>query len=217
VVYPVLSLPTEILSRIFIECLPSDGEVRPSSRRAPLLLMRVCRLWKDIALSTCQLWSSLDIECLNLHLITIITPGMHSGLQTWFSRAHTLPLSLKIRKSHKQTQIVDAFSLERLEISPYLSQVGRLAVKLPVEECRRLIRVAPLHQLRSLTALLSDADVEQLLKNAPVLAELYWMRSLGGALASPTFTSNTLTKLDIFSSAGFSPDQFIGILQQLPL
>ncbi|KAJ6525361.1 hypothetical protein B0H19DRAFT_862735, partial [Mycena capillaripes] len=56
VTYPVLSLPTEITSRIFVECLPTHGYVRPSSRRAPLLLMRVCRQWEGIALKTSEPW-----------------------------------------------------------------------------------------------------------------------------------------------------------------
>ncbi|KAJ6450651.1 hypothetical protein C8R45DRAFT_771714, partial [Mycena sanguinolenta] len=54
-VYPVLSLPTEITTRIFVECLPDDGAT-PLAECAPLLLMRVCRQWKDITLSSCQLW-----------------------------------------------------------------------------------------------------------------------------------------------------------------
>ncbi|KAJ7111723.1 hypothetical protein C8R44DRAFT_583083, partial [Mycena epipterygia] len=56
VIYPVLSLPTEIASHIFVACLPSDGFVRPSPSKPPLTLAQVCSLWRDIALSTCDLW-----------------------------------------------------------------------------------------------------------------------------------------------------------------
>ncbi|KAJ7200849.1 hypothetical protein GGX14DRAFT_371966, partial [Mycena pura] len=56
VVYPVLTLPDEIISRIFVDCLPSHGRVCPSQRTAPLLLAQICRLWRDIALETCELW-----------------------------------------------------------------------------------------------------------------------------------------------------------------
>ncbi|KAJ7208572.1 hypothetical protein GGX14DRAFT_633386 [Mycena pura] len=51
VMYPILSLPVEITARIFVECLPADRRKSMSSRHAPLLLMRVCRRWKDIAVS----------------------------------------------------------------------------------------------------------------------------------------------------------------------
>ncbi|KAJ7220748.1 hypothetical protein GGX14DRAFT_339248, partial [Mycena pura] len=56
IVYPVLTLPNEIVSRIFVDCLPGHGRVRPSERMAPLLLARICRCWRDIALGTCELW-----------------------------------------------------------------------------------------------------------------------------------------------------------------
>ncbi|KAJ7193872.1 hypothetical protein GGX14DRAFT_321653, partial [Mycena pura] len=55
IVYPVLTLPTEIVSRIFIDCLPDHGRVCPS-QRTPLLLAQICRCWRDIALETCELW-----------------------------------------------------------------------------------------------------------------------------------------------------------------
>ncbi|KAJ7205013.1 hypothetical protein GGX14DRAFT_306305, partial [Mycena pura] len=56
VVYPVLTLPNEIVSHIFVDCLPSHGRVRPSRRTAPLLFTRICRHWRYIALATCELW-----------------------------------------------------------------------------------------------------------------------------------------------------------------
>ncbi|KAJ6533307.1 hypothetical protein DFH09DRAFT_875947, partial [Mycena vulgaris] len=55
-VYPVLTLPIEITSRIFVHCLPADGRVCPSPSAAPLILAQICRHWRDVALSTCHLW-----------------------------------------------------------------------------------------------------------------------------------------------------------------
>ncbi|KAJ7827093.1 hypothetical protein B0H13DRAFT_1657130, partial [Mycena leptocephala] len=60
IVYPVLTLPYEITSRIFVACLPSDG-VRPSPDAAPLLLAQICRHWRKIALSTGELWCSVNL------------------------------------------------------------------------------------------------------------------------------------------------------------
>ncbi|KII92014.1 hypothetical protein PLICRDRAFT_104006, partial [Plicaturopsis crispa FD-325 SS-3] len=53
------ALPPELLSEIFVHCLPED--TTPNVRRAPLLLGRVCRRWRAISLSTPQLWSSISI------------------------------------------------------------------------------------------------------------------------------------------------------------
>ncbi|KAF8214055.1 hypothetical protein K438DRAFT_1563557, partial [Mycena galopus ATCC 62051] len=57
IVYPVLSLPPEITSEIFIRCLPSDrklGAVKVDE--APLLIMHICRAWRQIAISLPALW-----------------------------------------------------------------------------------------------------------------------------------------------------------------
>ncbi|KAJ6482722.1 hypothetical protein C8R45DRAFT_762502, partial [Mycena sanguinolenta] len=56
VIYPVLTLPFDITSYIFVHCLPAHGRVTPSPFRAPLLLTQVCRYWREVALTTCRLW-----------------------------------------------------------------------------------------------------------------------------------------------------------------
>ncbi|KAJ7194315.1 hypothetical protein GGX14DRAFT_378075, partial [Mycena pura] len=52
------TLLSEILAHIFVYCLP-HGRIRPSPRTAPLVLGQICRRWRDVALSTGRLWSSL--------------------------------------------------------------------------------------------------------------------------------------------------------------
>ncbi|KAJ7101967.1 hypothetical protein C8R44DRAFT_887751 [Mycena epipterygia] len=42
-VYPVLTLPAEITSQIFVNCLPTHGRVIPSPFTAPLVLAQICR------------------------------------------------------------------------------------------------------------------------------------------------------------------------------
>ncbi|KAJ7045096.1 hypothetical protein C8F04DRAFT_1343637 [Mycena alexandri] len=67
IVFPVLSLPPEIVSHIFAECLPCrpvDGSLDrdvPSAMLAPLLLLQICRTWREIALSTPHLWHYLHL------------------------------------------------------------------------------------------------------------------------------------------------------------
>ncbi|KAJ7683815.1 hypothetical protein B0H14DRAFT_3907761 [Mycena olivaceomarginata] len=79
VVYPVLALPVEITSRIFRFCLPAHGRVAPSARSAPLLLAQICQQWRDVALSTSQLWSSLYINGGR-----IPQPCLENIVRTWF-------------------------------------------------------------------------------------------------------------------------------------
>jgi hypothetical protein len=61
VVNPIFTLPSEIISRVFVQCLPSHGCVRPSPVTAPLLLGQICRDWRDIALSSCELPNSIEV------------------------------------------------------------------------------------------------------------------------------------------------------------
>ena len=62
---PSLScLPFEILSKIFINCLHSDllQNPWPNVNIAPLLLCRICHLWKGVAMTIPQLWVDLQIR-----------------------------------------------------------------------------------------------------------------------------------------------------------
>ncbi|KAJ7697766.1 hypothetical protein B0H14DRAFT_2418074, partial [Mycena olivaceomarginata] len=81
VVYPIISIPPEITSLIFVGCLdlPSTDGTCPTSRAVPLLLMQVCRRWRDIVLSTCELWSSLDIQCDRTTAGKLLVPSRHDA------------------------------------------------------------------------------------------------------------------------------------------
>ncbi|KAJ7433068.1 hypothetical protein B0H11DRAFT_1662082, partial [Mycena galericulata] len=59
VVYPVLTLPPEITSEIFRQCLPPLEGPHTSLlnvKQAPLLLLQVCATWRSLAMSTPCLW-----------------------------------------------------------------------------------------------------------------------------------------------------------------
>ncbi|KAG1738475.1 hypothetical protein EDB19DRAFT_1982912 [Suillus lakei] len=43
-------LPTEVLSHIFLYCLPKDKYLSPAPQLAPILLTRICRRWREIRL-----------------------------------------------------------------------------------------------------------------------------------------------------------------------
>ncbi|KAJ2922800.1 hypothetical protein H1R20_g14272, partial [Candolleomyces eurysporus] len=54
-------LPPEIMGRIFVHSIHSGGYSSFNICDAPLVLLRVCRSWREIALNTPQLWSSFEI------------------------------------------------------------------------------------------------------------------------------------------------------------
>ena len=84
---PVRYLPIEIFGEIFYYATRD----RP---RHVLNLSAVCRLWRDAALSTPILWSTLELG----HHTT--KRNMDNHVDSWIERAHSYPLSLVIRKEH---------------------------------------------------------------------------------------------------------------------
>ncbi|KAJ6463987.1 hypothetical protein C8R45DRAFT_505571 [Mycena sanguinolenta] len=82
---PIALLPVEISSEIFLQCLPSLPT--PMHHEAPVLLMNVCHIWSDIALSTPTLWASIHLK---------LYRSGDKVLQSWFPRARNCSLSVSM-------------------------------------------------------------------------------------------------------------------------
>ncbi|KAJ7670316.1 hypothetical protein B0H17DRAFT_1086017 [Mycena rosella] len=97
IVYPVLTLPNEITSEIFLQCLPptpvfsEEEKDGPSSSDAPLLLLEICRTWRSIAISTPTLWVHLHLNLLEVY------GDVEEIIAQWFRRAGSCPLSFSVR------------------------------------------------------------------------------------------------------------------------
>ncbi|KAJ6533029.1 hypothetical protein B0H19DRAFT_875343, partial [Mycena capillaripes] len=84
IVYPVLTLPPEVTTEIFLRCFPCESNPRPSPTQAPLILAQICRQWRHITLHTPALWRCLLVE--NKMPVEL--------LHIWLSRSGNYPLSL---------------------------------------------------------------------------------------------------------------------------
>ncbi|KAJ7162378.1 hypothetical protein C8R46DRAFT_1283238 [Mycena filopes] len=88
IVYPVLTLPVEITSQIFC--------------------WTICRLWRQVALSTPELWNTLALTGLADAAVGGQPPFR---VQTFLSRAATLPLSLSfVTRDTVDTHMLDVFA-----------------------------------------------------------------------------------------------------------
>ncbi|KAJ7682411.1 hypothetical protein DFH06DRAFT_293736 [Mycena polygramma] len=85
---PVVRLPFEISSEIFLQSLSSIPE-KPGAHTVPMLLLNVCNTWADIARSTPALWAAIRIAC-------PCAEGSEERWRAWLQRAHTRPLSVSI-------------------------------------------------------------------------------------------------------------------------
>ena len=80
---PLRSLPIEIYGEIFMY----------ATRECPmhvLNLSAVCQLWRDAALRTPALWSTLELDYKSKY-------NMDSHIDSWIKRARSYPLSLVVR------------------------------------------------------------------------------------------------------------------------
>jgi hypothetical protein len=102
---PIRRLPAELLAAIFCFCLPpqevkfdigfsfssNTDHVSFGRRQAPLLLGRVCSLWRAVALSTPSLWSSFGASCTTRTINRTVF-----GAETFISRSGVCPLSISL-------------------------------------------------------------------------------------------------------------------------
>ncbi|KAK7442983.1 hypothetical protein VKT23_015927 [Stygiomarasmius scandens] len=89
-------IPSEILSEIFLHCLPTEHHPIRSVHGAPLLLTRVCKRWREVAFATPKLWSSIHISLPRIYLGDVYTTveRRKNGVAKWLYRANRLPASL---------------------------------------------------------------------------------------------------------------------------
>ncbi|KAJ7618616.1 hypothetical protein FB45DRAFT_1097194 [Roridomyces roridus] len=115
IVYPILTLPLEILSEIFLQY---TGEY-PTPGCNPMVPASVCSLWREVALSTPRLWTRFGSEC---H-VALESVHISDLVRLWLSRAGSLPLDLRISLTdaghRERPRIVD-------DLSEYSSQWGHL-------------------------------------------------------------------------------------------
>ncbi|KAG1756977.1 hypothetical protein EDB19DRAFT_1822179 [Suillus lakei] len=130
-------LPTEILSQIFLDCLPEDEYLSPTSSMAPMSFTAVCRRWREVAMGLPSLWLRLRLEV------------WHDDWQqrafcydSCLKRSRGCPLSLAL-ECH-----TDWSELRNL-LQPYINQISSLS--LGFFTCDGPFMMADFHALEELT------------------------------------------------------------------
>ncbi|KAJ7775535.1 hypothetical protein B0H16DRAFT_1713119 [Mycena metata] len=92
-IYPVLTVPNELISEIFLRTFdpspldPAPPLVGPASH---IYLGHICQKWRDIALSTPPLWSTMLVKMPYL----TVPHGHLRILELWLARSRDCPLSI---------------------------------------------------------------------------------------------------------------------------
>ncbi|KAJ7629667.1 hypothetical protein DFH06DRAFT_1225076 [Mycena polygramma] len=92
--YPVLTLPPELVSEIFIHFLPPYPGIPPlAGNLSPTLLTQICRRWRQIALGTPALWTAMG----TINNVVAFPRELHAQLfRTWLKRSRVCPVALSI-------------------------------------------------------------------------------------------------------------------------
>ncbi|KAJ7236208.1 hypothetical protein C8J57DRAFT_138139 [Mycena rebaudengoi] len=209
VTYPVLALPAEITSSIFLHCLPSHGRVIPSRSSAPLLLAQICSQWREVALSTGELWSSSYPSHRFIHATAMVSHPLHALIRTWFSRAKAAPLSLGLNCRY----ILVSLALMEV-VSSFAGQIQRLDLQLDSDQFRQYRPFQTRFPvLQHLTTNSSEAEMGDFLKDTPSLRELCIDND--NNWTSFNFPLPLLNRLEL--SIAISIDTFLDVLNNFPV
>ncbi|KAJ7735969.1 hypothetical protein B0H16DRAFT_1574926 [Mycena metata] len=214
VAYPVLTLPFEITSKIFLDCLPEecDDPVRPypSQDEAPLVLTRVCRDWRTIALSTSMLWSHVRIELDSDEGRGSLDSKWVALLDIWLQRSQQQPLSLVV--SNHSYADPDETLLRVLD--SHSRRWRNVALKLPFNYFPRLAaRSLPLLERLTLSAHGSPDIINPIsaFRHAPILRHVCFEGGMHPADVNLPWEQ--LTSVELY---GASADDCLELLRLAP-
>ncbi|KAJ7458224.1 hypothetical protein FB451DRAFT_1273939 [Mycena latifolia] len=193
-IFPVLSIPAEVMGHIFEDCLPANGRVQPSERGAPLVLAQICRHWRDIALSNPHLWSSVDMT---FRRGSSSDYGACALIKTWFRRTKGQPLSITLRCETGRGAMMPLHLLPT--ISEFSQQWGRLEIAALSSDISTLDLVRGpfpvLHTLAVDSVMRSASSRLTAFEHTPRLRELRLLSNFG--LDSMRITSTSITTLEL--------------------
>ncbi|KAJ7656463.1 hypothetical protein DFH06DRAFT_1132391 [Mycena polygramma] len=131
--YPVLTLPNELTSEIFIRSLPAYPWCPPlTGKGSPSILTLICRKRRDIALSTPSLWRAVSLEGSKINLV-----------KAWLARSGCYPLSLRCEDGSCDDEIMDAIiplraRWEHVSVNFWQSRTPRTVIGGPIPLLREL-------------------------------------------------------------------------------
>jgi hypothetical protein len=137
--YPVMTLPNEITSEIFVRFIPAYPKCPPlRGPHSPLLLGQICRKWREIAVSTPALWRAVAL------FFRLEAPHEQKlrVLETFFNRSGAQPLSITLYSGQvgrsrivpALTETLHSYSLrcQHLKLTTYLDALRSIDGSFPL-------------------------------------------------------------------------------------
>ncbi|KAJ7663178.1 hypothetical protein DFH06DRAFT_1128511 [Mycena polygramma] len=232
--YPILTLPPEVTSRIFLECI----EPRPSTNSAPLLLLRICKSWRTIALSSPELWSKLQIS-------SAFPPAMSSRdiagiIDEWLGRACAVSIALSfyepgMKKAGLALDLIlpkHTWHLKHFHVhaAMHYASVFALEVPLPVLLSKNAAQLTtarksnfgPGNRRRPRASMVIQTSLQYLalsrasgkllgLLDLPALRSLAFVGMSSAGTMVPAFLARSSASLATFTYCGYSPSDSDGL------
>ncbi|KAJ7762553.1 hypothetical protein B0H16DRAFT_1368751, partial [Mycena metata] len=215
---PARQLPFDLIQEIFVACLPTHRNCVMSASEAPVLLGRICSLWRAISLSTPRLWSKIHVvDPLNWVPSPLVQRKLAQRLETtkmWLERSGQCPLSISLECSADSNSQIHLPS-EQPTI-PGAVQILQALVPFS-RRWRHIYFSAPLWILQQTMSQLHEADVP-LLESIAIYHNDFHTYFDDPAIQSPgPFEILRGARISSFSVAGniFAPTRFPVRWQQL--
>ncbi|KAJ7859530.1 hypothetical protein B0H14DRAFT_2506674 [Mycena olivaceomarginata] len=192
--YPVLTLPNEITTEIFIHFLPNYPSGPPlTGPESPTLLAQICREWRDIALATPALWRAIALSDSPI-------PFEHQVhlCNLWLSRSQCSPLSLDLYGYHAShplhmTELVSALVSHRQRWERLIFNDFLLSHLLAMD--------GPMPLLRTLEVYTDDLDIQVSFLEAPLLRTVVLWGAATETVALPWAQLTSLTLSHVSSQS----------------
>ncbi|KAF7329443.1 MFS general substrate transporter [Mycena kentingensis (nom. inval.)] len=91
--YPVLALPVEVTTAVFEKYL--EGRSPMLGPGSTICLGQICQRWRQIAVNTPALWSTLNIDLTEAYK-AVAAASMSSAVKTHLLRSGTMPLTIHL-------------------------------------------------------------------------------------------------------------------------
>ncbi|KAF7294304.1 F-box domain-containing protein [Mycena chlorophos] len=223
--FPIQSLPLEIITEIFLLCIPEydwDNSIAPSS--APLLLLRVCRAWRQLALSTPKLWRIFHVQDPFDAIGQAFTPveeqekfeQLAGVMDAWFERAGGCSVQVTLTDVDWQTgpQAIAPFYQSLQRNSAQIGGLSLLSTPTALGEISRLKLTLPrLERLKFSVAGSDEDDPELELGQFFQCPHLRSLHISGIPISSVPLNLPQLTELRSYS---YSASQTIEFLRRAP-
>lgn len=188
IVAPVLRLPPEISSEIFIRCIDDVWRNHCSRISVLFALGSICGAWRDLTWAMPWLWNKISVD------LDRSSASRCALLEGWLSRSRNYPLSIQLRGGHHRT----SFTSQTLDIISHFSERWQhIDFRAVAPEClEKLAKIQT--QLPLLTSVVLAGDTTyptiQIFGVAPQLKEV---KLIGLKLTQVTLPMTQLTRLKI--------------------